>query len=436
MNSRDARPAGPEPPLGGDSGPWSEPTPSSRTSGVGSESLPTVGRSSGSPTSDGLRRQPAGGDPPDEVFDQEALDLREAPRDHTAFVDSTEPPSEQPPATDPGRATWAHDEPGLLTVTIWTERVKDRGEDAEPLFAHHVDRAQGVLAVFDGAGGAGSSPAWRGPDGTMRTSAWAGSRTSRLAAECWFHEVAEGIEEAVPETLKNYLRHFLSSAPQRRSKISGTMRRQLPSTLAALHYEAVGRTLTVHALWAGDSRGYVLRPGTGLQVLTQDHVGGGDALELLRIDPPMTNMVCADRPFHIDSSCHEALLMPCVLVAATDGFFGYVHTPADFELLLLQTLRAAQSAEGWAQGLCAGVCDYTGDDATLAVAALGYRDFAGLRQAFVTRHQQLEESIGGWGAPRGQGDPDHIRTWQDATWKSYRANYEALLPRRLEEDRA
>ncbi|MGW1975734.1 serine/threonine protein phosphatase [Streptomyces sp. NPDC001889] len=335
----------------------------------------------------------------------------------------------------PPRTAWTHEQPELISVAVWTERVPGRGEDAEPLFAHHQESGQGLLAVFDGAGGAGASPVWPAPGGTVMTSAWTGSRVARLATECWFHEVAQGLDEPGPERLHTYLDYFLSHAPQRRSKIAGTMRRQLPTTLAAVHYttRADRRALELRALWAGDSRAYLLRPERGLQVLTRDHTRESDALELLRSDPPMTNLVGADRPFTVASQLQQGFELPCVLVTATDGWFGYVNTPADFERVLLGTLADARSAREWAARLRTEVTGYTGDDATLVVTALGYRDFDALREDFAGRRRELDERVGHFGTAHGPDTAGRFPAWQDATWQAYRADYEALLPPEPEE---
>ncbi|MGW3100885.1 serine/threonine protein phosphatase [Streptomyces sp. NPDC001100] len=342
------------------------------------------------------------------------------------------------PRTPPRPAWGAH--AGLLHVaSVWTERVPGHGEDAEPFLAHHWESGQGMLAVFDGSGGAGAAPAWQAPDGTSRTSAWVGARTARLATECWLHDVTRGRQDAEPQSLHAYLKYFLHKAPQRQSKIGGTMRRQLPTTLAGVHYQIVEgeREIELRPLWAGDSRAYALLPESGLHVLTRDHTRESDALELLRSDPPMTNLVCADRDFDIDTQ-HLITPLPCVLVAATDGFFGYVHTPADFEYLLLRTMQQAGTAAEWAHLLRHEVESYTADDASLALLMLGYPDFGDLRSRFAPRLKRLTDQVS-WGRPSAltiAPDPTanphetaaRIKAWQDRSWQAYRRDYESRLP--------
>ncbi|WP_432002545.1 serine/threonine protein phosphatase [Streptomyces sioyaensis] len=356
----------------------------------------------------------------------------------------TVPGGPSAPRPTPPRLAWGKHQGRLQAVSVWTERVPGRGEDAEPFVAHHWASGQGLLAVFDGSGGAGASPAWQSPDGTSRTSAWVGARTARLATECWLHDVTKDRQDVEPRSLHAYLKYFLDKAPQRHSKIGGTMRRQLPTTLAGVHYQiAVGdEEIELRPLWAGDSRAYALLPESGLHVLTRDHTRESDALELLRSDPPMTNLVCADRDFDIDTH-HLVLRLPCVLVAATDGFFGYVHTPADFEHLLLRTLQQAGGAAEWAHLLRREVEAFTADDASLALLPLGYPDFDVLRSRFEPRLRKLsdQQSRGRPSAltaiPDPAADPHEtaarIKAWQDQSWQAYRHDYESYLPPAPEE---
>ncbi|MEU9097821.1 serine/threonine protein phosphatase [Streptomyces sp. NPDC048361] len=345
----------------------------------------------------------------------------------------------------PGGRGW------VRAFTVWSERVPERGEDAEPFVAHHWETRQGLLAVFDGSGGAGSAPAWQSPAGSPRTGAWVGARVARLATDCWFREVALDAEQAEPESLHGYLEYFLSKAPQRRSKIGGTMRRQLPTTLAGVHYRLRDdESVELQPLWAGDSRAYTLHPRDGLQVLTRDHTRESDALELLRSDPPMTNLVCADRAFVVDAQRLAPFPLPLVLVAATDGFFGYVNTPGDFEAVLLETLQRAADEQEWADLVCREVRGYTADDASLALVALGHQSFAALRDLYAPRLVELRDRLGRnrpraldrspravEGGAHVPEDPaqlgSRVRAWQDQSWHAYRGAYETYLPASSEE---
>jgi serine/threonine protein phosphatase PrpC len=325
-----------------------------------------------------------------------------------------------------GASIWHHRLDTATALGVWTEKRPGRGEDAEPLFVHHVPSGQGITGVFDGLGGAGAAAAYESGGGTIRTGAWVGSRTARTAVESWFCARVEDRTGAEPELLRRHLGEVLTEMrPVNRSKVTGTARKDLPTTMAVTYYRLVPGAVYCTALWAGDSRAYVLTPRGGLQALMRDHTEETDALEQLRRDPPMTNMLSAGRRFTVGS--HElSLEPPCVLVTATDGFFGYVRTPADFEHHLLRTLRDAVDEAHWGRLLAREVTGYTGDDASLSLVALGFGDFWALRDAFTARTDQVESVLSG--ALPSDDDPAATRAWEERTWQDYRLGYEARMP--------
>jgi len=330
------------------------------------------------------------------------------------------------PHDDGGTAVWHHRDATSLAIGVWTERRLARGEDAEPLFVHHVPTGKGVAGVFDGAGGAGASAAYEADDGTARSGAWVAARTSRAAVESWFCEHVEQGAMVRPDVLRIRLGDLLTTMrPSTRRRVVGTMTKDLPTTMAVVSYCLRGHDVDCHAMWAGDSRAYVLTPDHGLQALTRDHTEETDALAQLRQDPPMTNMLSAGSDFIVDS--HILLLpRPCVLVCATDGFFGYVDTPAHFECHLLNALHQAFDEGHWSRLLAAKVRSYTADDASLSLVALGFGDFARLRTAFARRRSTLLREY-----DKGRfdlRDPAAERDWTTMAWHRYRSGYEQRMP--------
>jgi serine/threonine protein phosphatase PrpC len=299
---------------------------------------------------------------------------------------------------------WQHVEPGFTAVAVWTERRPGKGEDADPLVLFQRSTGTGLLSVFDGVGGAGRASAGPAVDGVDRSQAWVASRHVRALVEEWF--------VGSPDIgLAQHIGARLGAGLVRPSRIRGSIQRPFPTTFAGLDFRVTGQEVRWDVLWAGDSRCYVAEPETGLQQLSRDDTDLTDALELLLQDPPMTNMISADRRFEINRWPGEALL-PCVLVCATDGFFGYVDTPAQFEHVLWETLLSAQDSTHWAVLLAERVNSYTGDDASLAVAALGFSDFDAFRASF--RHRA--------GAIRIK----HVA--REESWQLYRGAYERRLP--------
>lgn len=319
------------------------------------------------------------------------------------------------------RVAWAESE-WLLAASVWTEKKSGRGEDAEPLFVHQVSSGEGVMGVFDGAGGAGAAAAGALANGVEHTQAWFASRFTRALVEDWFVGT-----ERVHENLREHIATALVGArgPARR-KILGTMRREFPTTMAALHYRLGDETVEWATLWAGDSRAYVLDASAGLQQVTMDDTESSDALELLTQDPPMTNMVCADRPFEVHVA-RGRIDLPCVLLCATDGYFGYVTTPAEFEDVLLRTLERSETLQQWGNALAAEVTGYTGDDASLAIVGLGFTGFAQLRRHLRGRTTVVREHAAEVAAV-APGDLEALSAVRTASWVRYREDYERLMP--------
>ncbi|MGY5130893.1 serine/threonine protein phosphatase [Streptomyces nigrescens] len=328
-----------------------------------------------------------------------------------------------------------HTGQGLMALSVWTERRPGQGEDADPLLLHHHPTRCGVLGVFDGLGGAGSSIAWHETDGTARTGAWVASRMARLATESWFAGEVDDLAApdggtGAPDTgtgLRAHLRQLFAGfrTSGRQSKVVGSMRRRLPTTVAALRYTAGASDVVCEALWAGDSRAYVLTPDAGLQALTRDHADDPDVLSQLVQDPQMTNMVSADQEFFVERQPYGRIPLPCVLICSTDGFFGYVQTPGDFEHVLLSTLCQSADVDDWAARLTSTVVSYTGDDASLAVVALGFRAFDELRGGYAERFAWLDRESSAMPDPR---DAEAMRHWRARAWERYRPGYEARLP--------
>ncbi len=367
------------------------------------------------------------------------------------MIAQTEPPKCQ----TPGDAATA--------VLLYIEQKTNAGEDAEPT-GISTGPISGLLAVYDGMGGAGSAIV-RTPEGELKTGAYCAARLAKQTLEA--HYARYVVEAVAPiangQAFAASLRDELSRAFAMRaeetdrepSKIRSSLIRRLPTTLAAVAFDApppetsiageAGGSCQFHAFWAGDSRAYLLDPATGLHQLTRDDVKSrGDAFENLIEDSPLSNCISADQPFSIHCNSGSACA-PFILLAATDGCFGFLSTPAHFEYLLLDTLFAASNLEEWNHLLTDRLRGVTGDDATLALRAIGWHGFGALKDAFskrcalvyetyVREIDEIETKLRALhtNQPEATTDQESLReqrrNLRAQSWISYRAAYERLIP--------
>lgn len=336
-----------------------------------------------------------------------------------------------------GRGTgWSLQFPLITVVGAWLEQVPGRGEDAEPSFLYQADHGRGLIAAYDGVGGSGSATFRRTPAGEEYTGAYVASRLARQTTEAWFKQAVRQPGEVPPrvdELHRQLARRFsieLAQTRQVSSRIAGSLVRTLPTTLASMMFVADAGQVTVMPLWAGDSRCHLLTPSGGLQQLTIDDSPIPDALGAILNDAPMTNLVCEDRDFTIHSARFR-FPIPLVLIAATDGCYGYMATPAHFEYLVLVALLHASSADEWGQNLLREITRFAGDDASLVVAALGFQSFDEVRRAFRARAEWLERWHLAPFRSLAPGDRAGFETLRQASWNRYRPGYERHLPRNL-----
>lgn len=285
-------------------------------------------------------------------------------------------------------------------LMIAQETAPGQGEDA---YAAETDALGGLLCVADGCGGIGSRRYTR-LEG--RTEAYMAARITVQCVREWVltldgHSLPADAQAArsCAEALRTVLRERLTAFhAEHRNEVDSRLimrglQRTLPTTLCAALMDArKPGLLSCVFFWAGDSRGYILTP-KGLRQCTADHVAGrADALENLYRDARLSNMVNADGDFHIDTY-GLTLDKPCIVLTATDGAFGYLPTPMEFELLLLSTLEAAADLHGWQTRLHNAIRKYASDDATLTLACYGAEDFPALQLAFTGRRAALQQEF-------------------------------------------
>lgn len=316
------------------------------------------------------------------------------------------------------------------------EMIEGRGEDS---FYAASSNYTTVIAVFDGCGGIGSRkyPIFSGHSGAFMS-----ARAVSGAVHDWFHDFDGGISldsQEIGTTMKAYLKnavdflHIISNTP---SRLSGMLIRGFPTTAAvALVRKSSGskkekvntsesghsdmQEIELHCLWAGDSRVYILDE-KGLAQLTADDIADHDAMDNLRSDSALTNMISSDGSFSLH---HRVLHLnePVAVVTATDGCFGYLPTPMDFEDMLLSVLIQADCPRTFEKRLREEILEVTGDDYTLGFMSFGFESFSTLQNYLKKRSDLLQKT---YISPMRNSKSEEVA---EKLWMSYKSDYTRFL---------
>lgn len=294
---------------------------------------------------------------------------------------------------------------------ICNDKIKDKGEDSG--YEAYCDTA-GIMGAFDGCGGLGakSCEAISG-----KTQAYVTSRAVGSAVRTWFSENADVEYPWDVDDLKSkilaVLRKCKEYSGEEESRLRGSMVRSFPSTIAAITFQIVNGMLTTDHVWAGDSRTYVLDQG-GLGQISVDDIRGEDAMSNLSKDGALTNVISVDRDFTL----HVANFTPagpCIMACASDGCFGYVRSPMEFELMILSTLENARNVEEWKKTLDHEISGRAGDDQTIAIAAFGFESFQEMKEFYYDRYLYVHDVVSQFDRADAEG--------KQALWESYKPDY-------------
>lgn len=300
-------------------------------------------------------------------------------------------------------------------IEVYREKIPGNGEDA---YIYSANDLAVIVGAFDGCGGAGAK---RHAKLQGKTGAYAASRIVSGTVKDWFAEYGGNSTEEIGSTIKQKIQQNLQTcyaAVGEASRLISPMVKVFPTTAAfALCREEKGR-ICVEYLWAGDSRVYLLNED-GLTQLSTDDLSVPDAMENLYNDGVMTNVISKSRDFVLHYG-KTVLDQPGILFAATDGCFGYVSSPMEFEYMLIETLLSSRSVSEWERNLSEVIGKVAGDDYTLSGVVLDYGDFEKMRRSFADRGNALyRDYISKIG--------NMSREEKTLLWNQYKKNYYRLL---------
>ncbi len=258
------------------------------------------------------------------------------------------------------------------------EMIPENGEDT---YAYRYSDISGnsLVSVFDGCGGIGSK---RYANYSGKTGAFVASRAVCGGVCAWFEN-----DQSSPEKLPEYIQRSLavcSGFADKTGRLIGSLGKSFPTTAAIIYSEPKSAQIDSTCFWAGDSRCYMLDT-EGLHQLSDDDIDGEDALSNISGDGVLKNVICASAPFEIHSK-RLSFNSPCLLICATDGCFGYLKSPMEFEQFLTGTMLSVKSISEWKTFLENSFRKFAGDDFTLCVAAYGFKSFEDMQNHFKARN--------------------------------------------------
>jgi len=280
-----------------------------------------------------------------------------------------------------------------VALSFNVAKTKNEGEDADPVL-YHKDNLY-FLSVCDGMGGAGSNT--YEIDGVQKSGAFLSSRLVNKQAEIFFSDLInkgvtfnENVLRDLRTSLLTQLQQKISEVKKDGgSKLKSKLLKDLPTTFSGLFISKGENNIDICSIWAGDSRNYLFTASDGLQQLSTDDLKQKyDPLENLSKDSPLDNVVSADGDFQIRFN-KITTASPCILFTATDGCYGYFNTPMQFEYAMLQAMLNSNDVEEWKQKLIDEIGAVAGDDYSISLVAVGYKNFSEVKSSFSSRRETL-----------------------------------------------
>ena len=266
--------------------------------------------------------------------------------------------------------------------TFNVPKKENEGEDADPISMVDPNLNWGFVGVFDGMGGAGAKKYKHVESGEEHTSAYWGSRIVKDCVEELISNRSKGVspiawvDNHIHETIKSKLDEKIKEFPNANGAVLSKMTRKLPTTMAMSGYEIVDDEVAITTYWAGDSRVYILLKDT-IKILTIDDANAedGDPFSPLNMDLAMSNAISQEREFRINRSVVKLPISqqdPFLLIASTDGCFGYFKNPIEFEAMLRNCLGNANDCNEYLNNIKEAIIEnIQQDDFSISIAGFG-----------------------------------------------------------------
>ena len=335
-------------------------------------------------------------------------------------------------------------------------KLEGAGEDADPISLFDKSSGIGLVCVFDGLGGAGSR-IYKDRNGEEHTAAYIASRVVRKIIQNIYvekiesrqsdtalkkqfsrqnnqegdlHEnifsdmeevrneanseetlsttnvrefIKEFLVEIKPDNLVAGLKQMTKGYISKNESAFDSLSSEFPTTMAGCVYyiDKEKELLELNCFWAGDSRVYLFDVDK-MHFLTTDDADApdGDPFSPENMDLKMSQCICLDKPFtiHFDSMVTTySAEKPLLLMAATDGCFGYFRNPILFEKMVRESLLCDNS-EQWANKTKQAIIDNgRHDDLSMASVIVGTGDMKTAGEVLSKRlRAEIFESYDRW----------------------------------------
>lgn len=171
--------------------------------------------------------------------------------------------------------------------------------------------------------------------------------------------------------------------------------KDFPTTLASTIYYHYADGVTILAVWAGDSRVYVLTPKKGLQLLSLDDAQNAE--NEMNSTSEMTNCISAGNNFRLNYAFYE-FNEPGIVFCCSDGCFDYLPSPLHFEWLILHTIyehlpdsEGDKLGKALADSICDNMYETIGDDTTMAGIIVGIESSNQMKKLFKNRLNESDK---------------------------------------------
>lgn len=301
-------------------------------------------------------------------------------------------------------------------IAINQEKIAGNGEDS---YLYWVMPEAVIAGVFDGCGGSGARK-YNTLSG--KTGAYISSRAAASAAGEWFKSSANNPQAGFSvESLKKKIQEGLEICDKignQQTGIRGSLAKDFPTTAAIIVCQKNPTGITIHCIWCGDSRCYLLDKN-GLKQLTIDDIDDGlDAMDNLSSDGVLTNFISSSQDFLLHFKTYN-VTEPCIVFTATDGCFGYFSTPMEFEYHLLNCLVHSDCVQNWELQIKKILDVVSGDDYSLCGYIFGYGSYNALRNDLSARRNDVYANY-------VCGTEGLLREQKKMLWNQYKISYYSL----------